>query len=85
MNNNNTICCDTFRKMLSAFQWFTYTEEDSDTMLMPCIEVNGMKWRVNHCPSCGKEVRNVLISKDEYRESTLNVLMEKEKLNNAKM
>lgn len=51
------ICCGVLEKMLIA--WMVM---EDGTKLMPFIAGDdGNKYRVNHCPSCGKYVRNAEI------------------------
>jgi len=53
-------CCDAFLRMAPFFRWMTH--DGGETLSMPYIldtDVDGTRWRVNYCPSCGKEVRNM--------------------------
>lgn len=65
----NVICCGNFEKFLTAFDWFSVVNETGkpdkldDMLLMPCIKVDGVKWIVQFCPSCGAEIRDVKINK----------------------
>jgi hypothetical protein len=63
-------CCDAFKQIIPTFQWMTYAEGDKkgEAYLMPHIDVDGHKWRVNHCPVCGKEVRSIEIPKSVMEE-----------------
>jgi hypothetical protein len=63
-------CCDAFKKLIPTFQWMTFAEgeQKGEVFLMPHIEVDGTKYRVNHCPVCGKEVRSIEIPKDVLEE-----------------
>lgn len=56
------MCCDSFKKFIPIFKWMQ-TEEK--ICLMPYIQCGNLKMRINHCPSCGKEVRNIQLTKDE--------------------
>ena len=58
-------CCDCFEKMLHAFQWFK-PEGEYGVLLMPYIPdlYEPTKWRVNFCPSCGKDIRGIVITDD---------------------
>ena len=67
-------CCEVFPKLIPLFNWFTYVEDNGNKMLcMPYLEIRGEKWRVNYCPSCGKEVRGGTIEKKVYLKLTENV------------
>lgn len=75
--NNNTsnlimeYCCDIFQFMIPSFAWFKYDDDQEGTIyLMPCIEtMDGEKYRVNHCPSCGKEVRGIMIPEADFKKA----------------
>jgi len=46
------------------FYWMTYYDnEDKIKYIMPYIYKDGVKYRVNHCPSCGTEIRDIELSK----------------------
>ena len=36
--------------------------------LMPHIECGNQKMRINHCPSCGKEVRSIELTEEEMKK-----------------
>ena len=57
-DNTATICCERFKEFLSLFSWFTI---NNDTLVMP--NVNGI--RVQYCPSCGKYIRDIQLSKKD--------------------
>lgn len=61
-------CCDIWPQILSAFDWWSVVDEPTRLMMPNIKTVNESgkqtSWRVNHCPSCGKEIRNVIISRD---------------------
>ena len=59
-------CCKPFESMVSELLWYTVEEEGQVFYVMPCIESNGRTWRVNFCPSCGKNVRGIQIESDEF-------------------
>lgn len=65
MIKGKDFCCGTFEKMVPAFGWY-FT--DDNVYLMPYILNTEPKLRVNHCPCCGAEVRNVKIKKDYFIE-----------------
>ena len=62
--------CGSFVKILDSFRWFEFDDSkgtDDDILLMPTI--GEKKYRVNHCPVCGGDVRNMVISETELKES----------------
>lgn len=54
-------CCDAFIKMRNNFNWYSYKDDKGNKVLcMPVMRSpNGDNLRVNHCPSCGAEVRSI--------------------------
>jgi hypothetical protein len=55
-------CCDFFGKMRHHFDWFSYQDDNGQKVYcMPVLKScdGHTKLRINHCPSCGKEVRNI--------------------------
>ena len=50
------ICCEHFKTFIPLFSWFTINE---DTLIMPNID----NIRVQYCPSCGKYIRDIQLSK----------------------
>lgn len=62
------ICCDSFRSFAGhSFHWMSYSEDDgTKVFVMPFLDVNGQKFRVNNCPSCGTEVRSIRLSEKEF-------------------
>jgi hypothetical protein len=57
------ICCGTFEKYAKEFTWMTL--EDYSIYLMP--HIGDDKYRINHCPTCGAEIRNVRFTKEEFQ------------------
>lgn len=56
-------CCDVFDKIRHNFQWFSFKESNGKKVYcMPCIK--GTQYRVNNCPSCGKEIRDIQLRSD---------------------
>ena len=49
------ICCDAFLKIAPHLGWFML----DDKFIMPYIANTRPQLRVNFCPSCGKEVRDI--------------------------
>ena len=56
------LCCDSFKEFIPQFGWF---KTDDRVCLMPYIKSGEKKMRINHCPSCGKYVRDIQLSEDE--------------------
>ena len=66
-----TYCCEYFEKIGFQFCWFSYHdyETGTDVFLMPYLtELNGEKIRVNHCPVCGKEIRDIKIPEGQFKK-----------------
>lgn len=55
------ICCEHFKTFIPLFSWFTINE---DTLIMPNVD----NIRVQHCPSCGKYIRDIQLSKKDYQQ-----------------
>ena len=52
-------CCESFKDFIPLFNWMTYNLEGAK-YIMPHIIVNdNYKLRVNYCPSCGTEIRDI--------------------------
>ena len=62
------ICCEQFKRLICTFEWFGFQNDDDDKLLMPHITVNDVKVRINFCPSCGANVRNIQITKSDYNK-----------------
>ncbi len=62
----NFICCDYFKEFAGSFVWFYYEMDGVRIWCMPSMEVGEHHWRVNHCPSCGKEMRSCLFTDEVY-------------------
>lgn len=58
-------CCDVFKSTRQKFEWFSFDEDGKKVYAMPYIDNNGTKYRINHCFSCGKEIRDIQL-KYEY-------------------
>lgn len=54
--------CSCFRLFIPFVQWMA-TEDG--IRLMPHIIDGENRWRINYCPSCGKEVRSIELTEDE--------------------
>ena len=53
-------CCEVWPEIAPTFEWYRF-EDWPDLVCMPCIRVGNTSWRVNHCPSCGAEIRMVIM------------------------
>lgn len=51
-------CCDVWPKLIARFEWMRYGDWP-DLLTMPHFRVGKDAWRVNHCPSCGRDVRGI--------------------------
>jgi hypothetical protein len=61
-------CCDVFPLIAQRFIWFYYSEADGEkTWAMPAIRIGIVDWRVNHCPSCGKECRGITLTDEQFK------------------
>lgn len=61
-------CCKVLPEILKEFNWFTYNDEktNEEVFLMPYIETReGVKWKINHCPSCGENIKSIKVNYDE--------------------
>ena len=58
LNKAAVICCGVLERMNIGWMKF-----DDGTKCMPYIKDNedGNMYRINHCPSCGKYVRNAVV------------------------
>jgi hypothetical protein len=62
----NKYCCEHFVKMIPAFKWYFYTDDNGNNIYtMACIE--GL--HLNFCPSCGKNIRGVSITEEELKNA----------------
>jgi hypothetical protein len=59
---HDVVCCDSFIKFIPHFGWM---KTDDKIFLMPYIKSGELLMRINHCPSCGKYVRDIQISQEE--------------------
>jgi hypothetical protein len=59
----STPCCEAFVSLAQGLQWFQYTHQP-DMLNMPHVrDDKGTAWRVNYCPSCGKYMRDINLSR----------------------
>lgn len=63
-------CCKVWPKLWWAFYWMT--TEDRLHLVMPYMQApnsgHAQKWRVNHCPSCGADVRNCVVDRERFAD-----------------
>lgn len=64
-------CCDVFPKFIGKFEWLSITEEKDVTFVLPHLKIDGSMWKINYCPSCGKEIIGYSISYEDYLSITL--------------
>jgi len=62
MENKKPICCGYFEKVARTFDWFTYNDKGVKMFVLPNIN----KSRVNNCPCCGAEVREIQFTESEF-------------------
>ncbi len=62
------LCCDSFKQLIHQINWFSYTDDEGVIiMLMPCfIGSDNNKYRINHCPTCGTDVRQLKLTETEF-------------------
>jgi hypothetical protein len=62
METQKNICCNEFQKLLHNFGWFSLPAEGGDKLCMPYMyNTLNEKIRVNNCPVCGANVRDIQI------------------------
>jgi hypothetical protein len=54
-------CCAVWPKFVEHFEWL---RDPDRNRALPHVTVDGVMWRVNHCPSCGKDIRGIIISEE---------------------
>jgi hypothetical protein len=67
LSQTSVMCCDSFKKNIHNFGWFKLDHLGEEQYLMP--HILGTNYRINFCPSCGKEVRDVVLSYDFYHNT----------------
>lgn len=57
-------CCAVWPQLWHLFNWMSPQGHD-DVVLMPYAQApnDATKWRINHCPSCGADVRNCVVDR----------------------
>lgn len=56
-------CCEAWPMIATRLDWVRY-EDYPEFLSMPHLKVGGHLWRVNHCPSCGTEVRDINMKRE---------------------
>jgi hypothetical protein len=65
----NKLCCDVFPKLFNKINWFSYYSQGVQILNMPHFITNeGERLRINHCPSCGTDIRSIEIEEADYIE-----------------
>lgn len=62
-------CCKAFEEIIPELGWFKTIQENKDDkiiFMMPYIENKGVKYRVNFCPSCGTNIRSIIIDEFDF-------------------
>lgn len=57
-------CCVSFKENLHEYSWFLYQSDNNSHWVMPCLL--NTQIRVNYCPTCGKECRNIIVSDEVF-------------------
>lgn len=61
-------CCQVLPEILNHFQWMSADFEGEKKLLMPHFNTHGnIRYRVNHCPSCGAEIRDIEINEEDLK------------------
>jgi len=67
MSNEIEYCCEYFSKIKTSFSWMSFINDNNEKVLcMPHISKSGTKIRVNHCPVCSAEVRDIQILESDF-------------------
>jgi len=61
-------CCEVWPKIMGRFNWM-YFSENEEILTTPHIQSSEHRFFINHCPSCGKEVRNYTVHIDDVEIS----------------
>jgi hypothetical protein len=60
-------CCKVFEKLAEEFDWMSYVDNGEKILIMPhIVGTDYIKYRINNCPSCGAEVRDIEITETEF-------------------
>jgi hypothetical protein len=69
-------CCEVWPQIAIRLDWMSYDGQPS-MLSMPHLFVQGQRWFVNFCPSCGKPARNRNMLRDRIDgEGDWHLLME---------
>jgi hypothetical protein len=62
---NDTVCCDVLEKM--NIGWMKLSDNEK---CMPYIKGydNEIMYRINYCPSCGKNIRGIILKNENYKK-----------------
>lgn len=61
-------CCEVWPRILHAFRWMAFADFP-ELRAMPHVHgADGTDWRVNHCPACGVELREVVVEASRIAE-----------------
>lgn len=63
LSQDAVICCNSLPKYLKHFGWFSFEIQGKVHYCMPHID--GTHFRINFCPSCGKSIREINITRDD--------------------
>lgn len=62
-----TYCCEVFPKIAKSFFWqITQVNGEDYKLKDPRLMTSILGIEVNFCPSCGADIRGIVISKDEF-------------------
>ena len=65
----NKICCKYFNLFAKNYEFMILDIDVKKKYIMPHItDINDIKIRVNYCPSCGAEIRDIELSKKQYEK-----------------
>lgn len=57
----NVICCLGMFKLIPKLKWYNMADK---WVSLPCFPDTNI--RINFCPSCGKEIRTILLTKKDF-------------------
>ena len=61
-----TYCCEVFPKIAIQMNWIYMGLQDNPYYSIPHVGNGDIRLGVNFCPSCGADIRGIVISKDEF-------------------
>ena len=65
-SKNTGICCDAFKAYAASFDWMVMGKGSQKSYVMPHIIADKIKWRINHCPTCGMNVRSIMLTPEQF-------------------